>query len=89
MSETQKKIYRYLRDHGLDISIYVDDFRHQVADTIVIISISMWGYGGCYADWATLRQILSEPDCPVVMESIEPNQGERKFAFDRLIWKGE
>lgn len=86
MSETQKKIYRYLRDHGLDISMYVDSFRHQTPDTLVIISISMWGYGGCYADWAKLRQILSEPDCPIVMESVDPGPNERRYSFDRLVW---
>ena len=87
MNETERKIIRYLREHGLDISMYVDTFRHVVPGTVCIVSISMWGYGGCAYDWAKLRQILSEPDCPITMESVEPDEHERKYAFDRLVWK--
>lgn len=85
----EKKIIQYLRDHGLDISMYIDTYRHVIPGTICIVSISMWGYGGCAFDWARLTEILREPGCPIRMEPVEPDEHERKYAFDRLVWKGE
>lgn len=88
---TEQLIIQYLREHGLDITRYIDDFRHVVPGTISIISISMWGIGtsGKYADWIKLNEILKVPGCPIQMESVRSYDHERKDAFNRLIWKGE
>ena len=87
MNETERKIIRYLRDRKLDISMYIDTYRHVIPGTICIVSISMWGYGGCALEWARLTEILRDPDCPIRMEPVESGPNERKYAFDRLIWK--
>ena len=86
---TEEKILSYLREHGLDITKYIDDFRHVVPSTVCIISISMWGYAGDVRKWWQLRDILKDPACPIRMESVEPAIYERQYAFDRLVWKGE
>ena len=91
MNETERKIIQYLRDRGLDITQYVDTFRHVIPGTICIVSISMWGIqtSGKYEHWCLLMDILKDPDCPIRMKPVESGPNERKYAFDRLIWKEE
>ena len=85
---TEEKIIQYLRDNSLDITPYVDDYRHQITGTIVIVGIRMWGYGGCYNRWSQLLNILNRPGCPIHMESVESGPTERKYSFSRLVWNG-
>jgi len=82
-------IIEYLRDRGLEITPYIDDFRHVVPGTVCFISIRMWGIGsgGRYKDWIKLSEILDEPGCPIRMEDVESSLNERKGAFNRLVWK--
>ena len=82
----EEKIISYLRDHGLNISRYVDTYRHVIPGTVCFSSRSMWGYGGHYREWSKLLEILAEPSCPIRMESIQSTGNERPRSFDRLIW---
>lgn len=84
----EEKIIQYLRVNGLDISRYVDTYRHVSPGTVSIISRSMWGYGGNHAEWSALQSILGEPNCPIRMEPIDSSGNERPMSFDRLIWTG-
>lgn len=83
---TEHLIAQYLSDHGLNITPYVDTFRHTIPGTISIISIRMYGFYGHYDDWVKLMSILDEPSCPIKMEPIKSSPGERPRAFDRLVW---
>ena len=85
----ENRIISYLRDHGLDITRYIDDFRHVVPGTVCIVSISMWriGSNGRYKDWCKLMDILHDPSCPIRMEDVDPAPNEHKNAFNRLVWK--
>lgn len=83
----EEKIISFLRENGLDVSKYVDTFRHVIPGTVCLLTRSMWGYGGHYADWQKLTDILDSPGCPIRMESVSPAPNERPRSFDRLIWK--
>lgn len=85
----EDRIISYIRDHGLDITRYIDTFRHVVPGTVCIVSIRMWMLGSCgrYEDWCKLQEILAEPGCPIRMEAVTSAPHERKRAFDRLVWK--
>lgn len=87
----EERIIQYLKNHGLDITRYIDDYSHVVPGTVCILSISMWGIqtSGKYEHWIQLTDILKEPGCPIRMEPVESAPHERRHAFDRLIWKGE
>ena len=86
----EDRIIQYLRDHGLGITPYIDDFRHVVPGTVCIISISMWRVGSGiknYRNWIKLNDILADPSCPIRMEDVESSPNERPGAFNRLVLK--
>lgn len=87
----EEKIISYLRDQGLDITRYIDDFRHVEPGTVCICSISMWGIqtAGKIEHWWKLMDILKTPGCPIRIERVESEIHERPNAFNRLIWEGE
>lgn len=83
----EEKIINYIESRGMHISKYIDDFRHVVAGTVCIVSISMIKvYGGNIQDWWKLMEILNTPDCPIRMVPVKSSEHEIKGAFNRLIW---
>ena len=89
MNETERKIIQYLSDNGLDISKYIDTYRHVIPGTVCFSGISMWGIqtSGKYEHWCLLMDILKEPGCPFRMEHVQSIGNERPGAFERLVWK--
>ena len=88
---TEEKILSYLLDHGLDLTQYIDTFRHVIPGTVCFSGRSMWGIqtSGKYEHWIKLMEILKTPGCPLRMEHVESSWHERPGSFERLIWEGE
>lgn len=89
--DTTEMIVNYLKEHGLNIDRYIDNYRHVIYGTVCFCGRSMWGIqtSGKYEDWCKLMEILQMPGCPIRMEHVESTGNERPHSFERLVWKGE
>ena len=87
----EDKILTYLRNHGLDITRYIDTYRHVIPGTVCFSARSMWGIqtSGKYEHWVKLTDILKTPGCPIRMVHVRSAEHERPNSFERLVWEGE